>query len=442
MVSTVRVTVPRDNFAERAYAVSVLFVEILGVDADVVAGDVEHYEICVDGVKRMLVRDHFFGRFPQDRSYLSRSALPTDIANCDAPWSPEPLLPILFGSGDYSQADGVLTCDADFFASAFFLVTRWEEFVLPERDEHGRVPSRCQSTVVHGFHHRPVVNEYAEALKTMLEMVGGRLVGRPRKFELVMTHDVDRVYAGSRGRAFLHGKPFVNAKRALISAYYTVTRIDPLLSFRRIMQECEERNLQARFYFIAGGSTDKEAYYDLSDPGIRALLAEIHDRGHIVGLHPSYEAATDPVLWQTEKQRLEDVIRRPCLEGRQHYLRWENPSTWRIWEKNGMRIDSTMGFADTLGYRCGTGDSFPVFDILASETMALREQPLVVMDSAMRFMSRSERRERLRHLVDVSHHYRMPLTVLFHNHSLDATVWKWAEASYSALFDDAFAGTM
>ncbi len=87
MASKVRVVVPRDNFAERAYAVSVLFVDILGVETCIEAGDVAHYEICVNGYKRMLVRDHFFGRFPEDHSYLSRDALPTDLATCDAPWS-------------------------------------------------------------------------------------------------------------------------------------------------------------------------------------------------------------------------------------------------------------------------------------------------------------------------------------------------------------------
>ncbi len=276
----------------------------------------------------------------------------------------------------------------------------------------------------------------------MLEMVGSTLIGGKRDFELVMTHDVDRVYSGSRGRAFLPARPFVSAKRTLISAYYTVAGVDPLLSFRRMMQECEVRNLQAKFYFMAGGGTDKEGYYDLTDPGIRALLEEIHERGHVVGLHPSYDAATNPRLWQAEKRRLEDAIQRPCLEGRQHYLRWKNPSTWRTWEGNGMRMDSTMGFADTVGFRCGTGDSFPVFDILASETLALREQPLVVMDSALRFMGRTEGREAVSHLVSVSKHYRMPLTVLFHNHSLDATIWNRAEEWYTALFDDALGGKM
>jgi len=440
VASTVRVNVPRDNFCERAYAVSTLFEEILGVNVYVEAGDVQNYEILIDGAKRVLVRDHFFGRFPEVRSYLTRDALPTEIAICDAPWVPEPGLPVLFGSGEYSSKDGVLTCDADLFASAFFLLTRWEEFVLPDRDEHGRVPSRCQCAVIHGFHHRPIVNEYAEALRAMLDLVGCSLASRTREFRLVMTHDVDRVYSGSRGRGFLSERPFAVSKRTLIDGYYKAARIDPLRSFQRIMQESEQRSLQARFYFIAGGHTDKEGYYDLDDPGIRLLLEEIDTRGHVVGFHPSYDAVSDPSMWRAEKLRLEELTQRPCVEGRQHYLRWENPSTWRLWNENGMRMDSTMGFSDTLGYRCGTGDAFPVFDILASETLALREQPLIAMDSAMRYMSRDTRRHALARLVDVSKRYRMPLTVLFHNHSLDPTIWSWAEESYAALFDNAYAG--
>jgi hypothetical protein len=438
--STVRVTVPRNNVAERTYSVSVLFKEILGVDVVVDSGEVEHYEVIIDGSRRLVIRDHFFSRFPEAHSYLCEAALPAGAVFCRAPWTPESSLPILFGSGGFTQHNGVLTCDADIFGSAFFFLTRWEEHVIPDRDEHGRVPSRCHFAVANGFHDRPVVNEYAEAMALMLEMVGCPLDRGTREFELVMTHDVDRVYPGLRGSTFLTARPFVSAKRAQRTANYNLTRIDPLSSFRRVMKESEGRNSKSRFYFIAGGGTDKEGYYDLSDPGIRALLEEIDKRGHIIGFHPSYAAADDPHMWQEEKRRLEEATKRKCAEGRQHYLRWGNPATWRLWNDNGMLLDSTMGFSDTVGYRCGTGDSFPVFDILARNVLALRELPLIIMDSAMRRMGRRDRQEALEHIVKVSKRYRMPLTVLFHNHCLDATIWNWADASYAALLDQSSAG--
>jgi len=71
------------------------------------------------------------------------------------------------------------------------------------------------------------------------------------------------------------------------------------------------------------------------------------------------------------------------LEGREHYLRFEVPTTWQVWEDNGMQIDSTCGYADKEGFRCGTGDEFSVFNILTREKLRLKERPLVVMDCSL-----------------------------------------------------------
>ena len=80
---------------------------------------------------------------------------------------------------------------------------------------------------------------------------------------------------------------------------------------------------------------------------------------------------------------LERVIGKEIVEGREHYLRFEVPTTWQIWEDNGMKIDSTCGYADKEGFRCGTGDEFSRFNILSRKKLRLKERPLVVMDCSL-----------------------------------------------------------
>ncbi len=69
--------------------------------------------------------------------------------------------------------------------------------------------------------------------------------------------------------------------------------------------------------------------------------------------------------------------------GRQHYLRWEAPTTWRLWDEAGLAYDSTLGFADRAGFRCGTCREFPAFDLLQRTTLRLRERPLIAMDMSL-----------------------------------------------------------
>ncbi|MEO6771872.1 MAG: hypothetical protein ABI467_02490, partial [Kofleriaceae bacterium] len=99
--------------------------------------------------------------------------------------------------------------------------------------------------------------------------------------------------------------------------------------------------------------------------------------------HPSYNAYADPELWKLEYDRLARLAPAPVVGGREHYLRFAVPETWRIWDANGMEWDSTLGYADREGFRCGTCYEFPVFDVRAGRRLRLRERPLVAMDATL-----------------------------------------------------------
>lgn len=66
-----------------------------------------------------------------------------------------------------------------------------------------------------------------------------------------------------------------------------------------------------------------------------------------------------------------------------HYLRWEQPTTMYGWEMASMDYDSTLGYADRPGFRCGTCFEYPAFDPVANETLNLRIRPLVVMECSV-----------------------------------------------------------
>jgi len=169
---------------------------------------------------------------------------------------------------------------------------------------------------------------------------------------------------------------------------------------------------------MSGGGTPYDNRYDIGEKGVRNLIEKIESRGHIIGIHPSYDAYNDADSFVREKERLESVCSCDIREGRQHYLRFEVPFTWRIWEANGMETDSTCGYADREGFRCGTGDLFRVFDILERKPLSLKERPLVFMDDNRFEEERVEDEDELlfilKEFVKKSKKYRMPLTVLFH----------------------------
>jgi hypothetical protein len=92
-----------------------------------------------------------------------------------------------------------------------------------------------------------------------------------------------------------------------------------------------------------------------------------------------------PELIKQEADRLKGICAEEGIEqsqwgGRMHYLRWEQPATMRAWAGAGMSYDSTLGYADRPGFRCGTCHEYPAFDPVAQEQLSLRIRPLVVME--------------------------------------------------------------
>jgi hypothetical protein len=429
----IRVRIPDNNVPERRYAVEMLFCELLGVACSIEVGDVKNYEISA-GNGCITVRDGFFNHYPEPLSYLTMDARPKSVVFAPVAMAPDKDLPIIYGRGEISGNFMHLTTSIDIFASAFYMLSRWEVCVSEKRDTHKRLETGEHLSVLHGFSQRPVVNEYAELLGEMLCHVGFDRERRASPHELILTHDVDRLYRGPLAESIRKCLRFKDSKRFLIDSFYRAARIDVFGTFRRIMQHSESHGLKSHFYFIAGGLSAKEGYYELAQREVVELIREIRNRGHVLGFQPSYQTYRNPDQWNREREALQDAIGCEVREGRQHYLRFENPKTWRIWDDAGMEMDSTMGFADRVGFTCGTGNSFPVFDVLARRQLNLREQPLLVMDSALMKMNAPQ--EELTNIIEACNQYYMPLTILFHNHTLDRTPWNHLDETYQRLLSE------
>jgi hypothetical protein len=356
-------------------------------------------------------------------------------------------VPVLYGkpleNGDYfAETPGALRFGLDLFGSAFFMLTRYEEMVSAARDAHERFPAAASFAFRAGLPDRPIVNEYLELLWCALQWLAPGLQRKPRPYRCLLTHDVDWLLStdlGGTGRVLraalgdMVKRKDVRLAIRRVQAHQQHRRgqfkpeNDPYDTFDFLMTASEKRNLRSAFYFITdhtGGGID--GVYEMDDPQVRSLLKSIHARGHEIGLHPSYHTFRDPAQTKQEFERLLLVCEAEGIEqatwgGRQHYLRWENPTTWRNWERAGLDYDSTLGYADGVGFRCGTCYEYPVYDLLARRALALRERPLIVMEVALfDAMGLSDERalERIATLAQACRKYQGDFVLLWHNSQL------------------------
>lgn len=435
-----------EHLAERSYAFEVLLGEFLGLEHRFRPADVQDVVIrsADDGgrVQRLVVADSLFAAHDD---LLTEDALPgLRLEACPQSELDDALvlgdLPVLYGRQPFVTRDAdELRLGIDLFGGAFALLTRLEEAVLPERDQHERFPASSSLAVRAGFADRPLVDEYTEVLWWALVQLWPRLRRRPRAFATRPTHDVDWPYY-SRGRVWesvraaaadLRNRRDRSLARARIESLYRVKRsgrdADPANVFDFVMTTSEEHGLRSAFYFMGGhASSAHDPGYSLDDRWLGELMRTIDTRGHEIGVHPSYTTFRDGQRLATEAGRVREAaraagVRGEVTGGRQHFLRFENPATWRNWDEAGLEYDSTLGYAETCGFRCGTCHAYRVFDLRERRTLRLVERPLVAMETALLTYERRSPEaaaDEMLRLAWVCRRFEGEFTFLWHNNRL------------------------
>ena len=404
---------PEGYSSERKYVLTVVLSHFLGIHFHMETRDIKLWCLTSsESDKELLIQDSLFQTKKDE--WLKQSSMPKRPLNL---WhshgmsvridSSEKEIPIIYGhllenKNLFYEDTNQLHLGIDIFGSVFFMLTRYEEYVLSLRDQFDRFPGSLSLASQENFLHRPIVNEYIEILWLHIKRLWPRLNRKTRDFQTYVSHDVDVPYKYTfsgipyivrhisadliKRRSFMQG---LSNLRTWRQVHKGCLAADPFNTFDWLMKLSEEYNLTSAFYFITA-CTDhrKEGAYDIYHPIICQLLRYIYQRGHEIGLHPSYNSYLSSAQTCKEFKILQAVCEKENIQqnlwgGRQHYLRWNNPRTWQNWEDAGLTYDSTLTFADMAGFRCGTCYEFPVYNLLTRKTLKLVERPLIVMESSV-----------------------------------------------------------
>lgn len=446
----VEVVVNDKYFIEKQYIINILFSEFLGIPIDVIRDkSAENYTIKLENNVHLIVNDCFFAAPANAKSYLTERAIPESVKIATNQFTVCDKMPVLYGEPlvkELKNRDSTkyIHCGIDIFASSFFMLTRWEEYVGTVRDKHDRFPVEASVAFKNGFLHRPVVNEYVEMLWNMLKNCVHGLKRKQRDFRPVLTHDVDDLYfwnntvqAAKRVVGDVVKRKSVKLSLKHLSDYVKFrknTISDPYDTFDSLMDLSEAVGTQSRFYFM----TSRFSPYDATYPIEKAIpvIRHIKERGHIIGLHGSYHAAYDNKRLAAEKQKLEEIAQIPVTEGRQHFLRFAVPATWDVWHNAGLKSDSTLGYAAREGFRCGVCYEFPVFNVVKRKALPFVECPLLSMDvsfTTYTTLSVDEIVMRNNALIQTVRKYNGDFVLLWHNSSFKEDVWTDLNGVYPAI---------
>jgi hypothetical protein len=314
-------------------------------------------------------------------------------------------------------------CTVDLPLSILLTLSRWEETLHEERDGHGRFSSAQSVASRDGFLHRPIVDEYGFALEQALTFIYPSWQESRRTLRVKLSHDADHIGIPFGWKQVLrHTTHYKNPNNSCRELWNLFSGAPPseLRSVQDIARLSIERKLDASVYWMASSRGNWDSGYDPRLPAVRNVIQWLDDNQIENGFQAGYNTFRAPEKLRREVAVLREVLGDRPLGGRQHYLRW-CPETWIHWETSGLRYDSTVGYADRIGFRAGTCIPYRPWLFALNRPAELLEIPLLVMDGTLVVYMKLQEEESVSQVQDVLNRCRAVggvFTLVWHNNHL------------------------
>ena len=279
----------------------------------------------------------------------------------------------------------------DIFETIFFHISRYEEIYCNETqiDVHKRMKSGEQLLVKNKIHDTPVVDILIYFFFKALN-----LNVRKRKSGYSLTHDIDiiRKYKSifyslkSIAKAFQMGLGFrgaINIIKSIINSIKHPER-DPYFTYDWLFVN-DPKFVHKTVYFVAGGNRKYDLFDEMYYKELPEIIKKAKNSSYKIGFHPSYDAYNNKKLFETEFNKLNGLNEDRIIDIRTHYLRLDLQKTFDLIEQFGFKTDSTLGFTDEIGFRCGTGFEYYPYNFKEERAWKFKELPLVFMDSSLKY---------------------------------------------------------
>lgn len=276
----------------------------------------------------------------------------------------------------------------DIFAAAFYLISRYEEYLPHTKDMYGRYAHENSIAFKNNFLHLPLINIWVDEFAEILRKKYPSFITHPPAFKIIPTYDIDIAYSYQhKGFVRNMGGIFRSVFAGKFSAAKERVRVlnnrsaDPFDSYQQLDQLHQQYQLQPIYFFLV---PEKNGLYDkniLPHKNAMWSLVKNHAKKYAIGLHPSWQSSDDLSLLKKEKEQLEAMAERPVTVSRQHYIRFSLPEGYHRLITNGITDDHSMGYGSINGFRASVASSFTWYDLQKETPTMLRIHPFCYMEA-------------------------------------------------------------
>jgi hypothetical protein len=276
----------------------------------------------------------------------------------------------------------------DIFSAAFWMISRYEEYLDYSQDIYGRFPARESLAFRTGFLDLPVVNLWTIKLGEVLRSFYPSLKTKKNRFYWLATIDIDNAWAFlNKGRfrtwgglltSILKGKDI--KKRTNVLRGFEA---DPYFTFSDINEIHREFPEKLLLFVLSGRPGLHDPNSSPKNPEWKSLISSL-SKEYQLGIHPSFHSNQGFKILKKEFETLSELIPYPLKNSRQHFLKIKLPHTYRNLISLGIQNDYSMGYPGQPGFRAGVCTPFYYYDLQKEEKTTLKVWPVTLMDRTLK----------------------------------------------------------
>ena len=291
--------------------------------------------------------------------------------------------PDCFETGNYKAffKTGHSDLPFDIFAAAFYLISRYEEYLPHEMDMYGRYAHENSLAFKEGFLNIPLLNIWIEDFAKALEKKFSMPPIQHATFSFLPTYDIDIAYSFKHKGMLRNLGGFLKAPSLERLSVLSNLKKDPFDSYEFMNQLHAENKLEPIYFFLV--ATSGSMYDKNISPYSNAMwqLIKRHAKKYSIGLHPSWRSNNNQSILNREKKVLETAAAMPVKNSRQHYIKLSLPDTFEKLIEAGIENDYSMGYGSINGFRASVASSFYWYNLKDEKLTTLKINPFCFMDA-------------------------------------------------------------
>lgn len=324
------------------------------------------------------------------------------------------------------------TTDSDFrfdiLAAAFYLLSRYEEYLPHEEDMYGRFAHENPLAYKEGFLNLPLINiwvqQFAEKLKEKSPPGSLRSTVNFERttFNFLPTYDIDIAYSYKHKGLVRNTGGFFKSPSLERIKVLTGSEKDPFDCYDWLHNLHKQYHLKPIYFFLVAETNAEFDKNILPHTDAMWKLVKNHTALYKIGIHPSWQSNAKASVLKSEMEWLAEMsgINHITIS-RQHYIKFALPDTYRVLAEAGIHNEYSMGYGSINGFRASVASSFFWYDLEKEVQTTLRLHPFCFMDANSYYeqkLNAEQAYEELMHYYSVCKNVNGTLISIWHNNFL------------------------